>query len=678
MTITVVDVETSFVTGENGKTDPSPFNSRNKLVSVGINNEYLFFNHDERQDNGAFIKVQNILDKTTLLIGHNLKFDLAWLYEVGFKYSGKVYDTMIGEYVLQRGVRKALSLKECCNRRKLSSKSDATQDFINQGISFEMMPSKIVEEYGRQDITVTRELYHSQVDDFKQAKNRNLVPTVKMMNSFLQVLTKMEMNGIQIDLDALHDVETKFKIEYDELREKIDTIIWERMGDTRINPASPEQLSWLIYGVKVIDKTKWAEAFNIGIDPQTKKQKKKPKLSRTQFTRMVAQMTQPIYKTRSHQCIHCSGQGRIQKIKVNGEPYKNLSPCHHCSGTGIIYEETKARAGFTLNPSFVSDVSEGGFKTDRVTLGKLTNTDDAELNEFIECITRYNALETYLNTFVEGIKSHCNKDGSLHPKFMQCVTATGRLSSRDPNFQNQPRGKTFPIRRVVTSRWEGGKILEMDFAQLEFRTAVFLSQDRQGMADIQNKVDIHQFTADVIGVSRQEAKGHTFKPLYGGMSGTESEKKYYKEFLVKYKDIAKWHDQLESDAINYKVVSLPSGREYAFPFARRMPWGSSSNSTQVKNYPVQGFATADIVPLTCIAVDNLMVQNKVKSLLINTIHDSVLIDVHPNEEDMIIDIVKKGARNVVPMMKEHYDIDFNVPLDTDVKVGYNWLEMREV
>ena len=678
MTITVVDVETSFVTGENGKTDPSPFNSRNKLVSVGINNEYLFFNHDERQDNGAFIKVQNILDKTTLLIGHNLKFDLAWLYEVGFKYSGKVYDTMIGEYVLQRGVRKALSLKECCNRRKLSSKSDATQDFINQGISFEMMPSKIVEEYGRQDITVTRELYHSQVDDFKQAKNRNLVPTVKMMNSFLQVLTKMEMNGIQIDLDALHDVETKFKIEYDELREKIDTIIWERMGDTRINPASPEQLSWLIYGVKVIDKKKWAESFNIGIDPQTKKQKKKPKLSRTQFTRMVAQMTQPIYKTRSHQCIHCSGQGRIQKIKVNGEPYKNLSPCHHCSGTGIIYEETKARAGFTLNPSFVSDVSEGGFKTDRVTLGKLTNTDDAELNEFVECITRYNALETYLNTFVEGIKSHCNKDGSLHPKFMQCVTATGRLSSRDPNFQNQPRGKTFPIRRVVTSRWKGGKILEMDFAQLEFRTAVFLSQDRQGMADIQNKVDIHQFTADVIGVSRQEAKGHTFKPLYGGMSGTESEKKYYKEFLVKYRDIAKWHDQLESDAINYKVVSLPSGREYAFPFARRMPWGSSSNSTQVKNYPVQGFATADIVPLTCIAVDNLMVQNKVKSLLINTIHDSVLIDVHPNEEDMIIDIVKKGARNVVPMMKEHYDIDFNVPLDTDVKVGYNWLEMREV
>ena len=68
MTITVVDVETSFVTGENGKTDPSPFNSRNKLVSVGINNEYLFFNHDERQDNNAFIKVQNIVTILKLIL----------------------------------------------------------------------------------------------------------------------------------------------------------------------------------------------------------------------------------------------------------------------------------------------------------------------------------------------------------------------------------------------------------------------------------------------------------------------------------------------------------------------------------------------------------------------------------------------------------------------------------
>ena len=676
--ITIFDVETSFVEGVNGKLDPSPFNPNNKLVSVGINDEYLFFNHDERSDKGAWTKVQSILDRTDLLIGHNLKFDLSWIYEVGFSYTGKVYDTMIGEYVLNRGVRKALSLKECCIRRNLSRKSDATEDFIKDGISFEMIPQKIVEEYGRQDIKVTGELYHSQVDDFKKPENRKLVPTVKMMNSFLQVLTKMERNGIQIDLHSLNDVEMKFKLEYDELRERIDTMIWEQMGDTKINPASPEQLSWLIYGVKVIDKKKWAEEFNIGIDSYTRKSKKRPRFTRSQFTRMIGQMTESIYKTRSHQCITCVGSGKIQKMKVDGEPYKNLSSCHSCNGNGIIYEETKSKAGFQLNPMFVSDVAEGGFKTDRITLNRMTNKDNAEVNAFVEAITRYNALETYLHTFVTGIKNHSNKNGNLHPKFMQCVTATGRLSSRDPNFQNQPRGKTFPIRKVVRSRWPEGKILEMDFAQLEFRTAVFLAQDKQGIKDIQNKVDIHQFTADTIGCSRQDAKSHTFKPLYGGVSGTDSERNYYKEFLNKYKGIAKWHDQLQSDAINYKVISLPSGREYSFPYAKRMPWGASSNSTQIKNYPVQGFATADIVPLSCIAIDSLMVQNKVKSLIINTIHDSVLIDVHPDEGDLMIRLVKEGAREVIPMMKTYYEIDFNIPLDTEVKIGYNWLEMKEV
>ena len=89
---------------------------------------------------------------------------------------------------------------------------------------------------------------------------------------------------------------------------------------------------------------------------------------------------------------------------------------------------------------------------------------------------------------------------------MQCVTSTGRLSSRNPNFQNQPRAKTFPIRKVINSRFENGKIMEIDFAQLEFRTAVFLSQDKQGMEDIKNGVDVHQYTADIIGCSRQEAK----------------------------------------------------------------------------------------------------------------------------------------------------------------------------
>ena len=77
------------------------------------------------------------------------------------------------------------------------------------------------------------------------------------------------------------------------------------------------------------------------------------------------------------------------------------------------------------------------------------------------------------------------------------------------------------------------------------------------MEDISNGVDVHQYTADIIGCSRQEAKAHTFKPLYGGIMGNENEKRYYKKFLEKYKDIALWHQNLEQRAIKYKLISIP-------------------------------------------------------------------------------------------------------------------------
>ena len=178
-------------------------------------------------------------------------------------------------------------------------------------------------------------------------------------------------------------------------------------------------------------------------------------------------------------------------------------------------------------------------------------------------------------------------------------------------------------------------------------------------------------------MSRQDAKAHTFKPLYGGTTGTDDEKKYYKKFAEKYADITQWHEELQTQAITYKQIKLPTGREYSFPYAERMPWGGSSYSTQIKNYPVQGFATADIVPLACIKIYELMKEQKVKSLLINTVHDSIVADVYPGEEAVMSKIFKQGTASVIPALKEYYGINFNIPLDTDVKMGYDWLNMKE-
>ena len=678
MMISTIDVETSYQKTEQGGMDPLPFNPKNILVSVGINDEYYFTNHSERVDEGCYYKIQAILDQTTLLIGHNIKFDLTWLLEAGFKYNGRVYDTMIGEYVLNRGIRKSLTLEMCCRRRRIGSKDDRIKEFMDRGVSFENIPKDIVEEYGRMDVEITRKLFDSQMDDLRLEKNRGLLRTIKMMNEFLLVLTNMERNGIHVNLTTLESVEKQYRAEFSYLRQKIDKIVYEKMGDTKINLASPEQLSWLIYSKKPKDKEVWCKLFNIGIDKQTNKNKKRPQFSRIKFRELVRNNTEMIHKTTAEQCGSCKGKGVIKKIKVDGTPYKKYTKCSECDGDGYTYSQLAKIAGFNQRPRSVYDTAEAGFRTDRITLSKIVGEAEGELKEFIDAVIRHNSIDTYLHTFVNGIKSFTNENSMLHPKFMQAVTATARLSSRDPNFQNQPRGGTFPIRKVVDSRFEGGSILEVDFAQLEFRTAVFLAQDKQGMEDIKNKIDVHQYTAEIIGVSRQEAKAHTFKPLYGGTTGTEEEKRYYRKFAEKYKGIAAWHQQLQTEAIKLKRLKLPTGREYAFPYAERMPWGGSSYSTQIKNYPVQGFATADIVPLACIKIYELMKEQKVKSLLINTVHDSIVADVYPGEEAVMSKIFKQGKASVIPALKEYYGINFNVPLDTELKMGYNWLDIKEV
>jgi len=680
--ITTVDVETSWQKNENGGYDPSPFHPDNILVSVGLDSkcgeEYYFTNHSERIDRGCAVKIQDTLNKTTLLVGHNIKFDLMWLLESGFKYNGRVYDTMLGEYILNRGVRKSLTLEMCCRRRKIGSKDSSVKEYMDRGVSFENIPKDIVEEYGRIDVKITRSLFDSQMADLRSEKNKGLLMTVKMMNEFLVVLSDMERNGINVDLNELDRVEKEFRAEFAYLKQKIDKIVYRQMGDTKINLSSPEQLAWLIYSMKPKDKKQWAKIFNVGIDKSTGKSKRRPNYSRQQFRNLVADNTEVIYRTVAEQCIACHGKGVIKRIKKDGSPFKNYTKCSDCDGEGYIYTPMAKVAGFRQRPRSVYDIAESGFRTDRITLSKIASEAEGEFKEFIDAIVRHNAVDTYLNTFVEGLKNFTNEKGFLHPKFMQAITATGRLSSRDPNFQNQPRGRTFPIRKVVTSRFEGGKILEIDFAQLEFRTAVYLAQDKQGMEDIKNNIDVHQYTADIIGVSRQDAKAHTFKPLYGGVTGTEDEKRYYTKFLDKYKDIKKWHEKLQSEAIRYKRIKLPTGREYAFPFAERTPWGGSTYGTQIKNYPVQGFATADIVPMACINIYKIMQDKGVKSLLVNTVHDSIVADVYPGEEDVMSEIFKQGTSDVIPSLKTYYNINFNVPLDTESKIGINWLQMEDI
>jgi DNA polymerase-1 len=346
-------------------------------------------------------------------------------------------------------------------------------------------------------------------------------------------------------------------------------------------------------------------------------------------------------------------------------------------------------AGLGFFPPSKEWVSANGFSTSKGNLENLINIAKTKgmttAETFLTDLKRQSAVSSYLSAFVEGIGHYTKEDGFLHVTLTQHVTATGRFSGRNPNMQNMPRGGTFPVKKVFVSRWNNGKILEADFAQLEFRVAALLSQDKVAMEEVSTGFDVHSYTAQIISeagqpTSRQEAKAHTFAPLYGatGYGRTKAEAEYYTHFLDKYKGIAKWHKKLGDEAINLGRIKIPSGRQYAFPDVERRASGTPTHFTMIKNYPVQGFATGDIVPIVLLEIEKRLDSNRLHSLLVNTVHDSVVLDVHPAEEKSVLGIIQEVNNELKRIIEYYYDVDVNVPMLLESKIGDNWLDVKDV
>ena len=666
-----LDVENT-VTHRGGKLHLDPFEADNKLVMVGCltdtGKEYLY-----RDD---FTGVQELLDGATVLIGHNIVHDLLWLWECGFKYDGTVFDTMLGEYILQRGQKEPLSLEACAIRHDLDTKKqDTMKEYFKNHTSVDEIPHEELADYLSADLKATQQLSDSIYRRLNTTDNASLIETVLFTNQVAITLAKIYQRGFTVDTDALDGVRIQFEQEKQDIEKRLNKQVKELMGDTPINLNSPEQMSWVIYSRKPLDKTMWANSFT-------------PYMDTTDYKQMVATKSTIIYKTNAEQCNPCSGTGYIRKVRKDGTPFARPTKCDACDSVGYLFIPDKmVIGGLKFNAPNAKWVSNNGFSVNKNNLGTLyTMAKHKKMTSamnFLSDLQRLSALDTYLSSFVEGIQTHIKPDGRLHVRLLQHRTATGRFSGADPNMQNMPRGGTFPVKKVFVSRWKGGKILEADFAQLEFRAAAFLSQDQIAMKEIEDGFDVHDYTARVISdageiTSRQEAKAHTFAPLYGatGFGRTPSQATYYKHFTEKYKGIALWHTKLAKEVMTTGKIKIPSGREFSFPDAKRYANGKITNFTQVKNYPVQSFATADIVPLILMHIDKLL--STLKSCVVNSVHDSIVIDIHPEEEKQVLFLLHTANQNLLDIINTKFGIDFNVPLLLEAKIGNNWLDTKDV
>ena len=676
----IVDVENTVIERD-GKLHLDPFEETNSLVMVGLltaNGEetIVTFDHSEADPtpNGHEI-VQKALDDATILIGHNIAYDLVWLWESGFKYNGSVFDTMLGEYVLQRGQKRPLSLEACAEKYELDTQKEGTlKKYFSEGYTTRDIPHAELSDYLSADLHATKELSDRIYARLNSPSDACLMDTVLLTNDVACCLARIYLRGFSVNMEALDAVKKEFEDERRKLNTDLQLHVANLMGDTPINLNSPEQLSWVIYGRKVIDKTEWANSID-------------PYMTDVNFRNLIIQGTNVVHKTRAVRCSECDGKGEIYKMKVDGNPYANPSRCKTCNGEGYVFQKTDAVAGLRFRPPSPKWASANGFSTSKQNLETLEraargkNMTDAV--DFLYKVRRLSAVDTYLSSFIEGIKIHTKKDRKLHVRLLQHRTATGRFSGADPNMQNMPRGGTFPVKRVFVSRWEGGKILEADFAQLEFRTAAYLSQDKTAMKEIKDGFDVHAYTASVITESgqkttRQEAKAHTFAPLYGatGFGRTNAEAKYYEQFTQKYKGVASWHSRLAKEALETNMITTPSGRQFSFPDVERRSNGSVSYFTQIKNYPVQSFATADVVPLVLMEIDKAL--DKYNSCVVNTVHDSIVIDIHPHETEDVLNIIRNMNKTLNNLINMTFKIDFNVPLLLEAKIGDNWLDTKDV
>ena len=674
----VLDVENT-VTKRNDKLHLDPFEDSNSLVMVGMKTDnwerVITFDHaHEIPTENGHAMVQQALNNTTVLVCHNVAHDLIWLWESGFKYEGIVFDTMLGEYVLQRGQKQPLSLEQCAERYSLpNKKQDTMKDYFKRGVSVSEIPHAELSEYLLYDLRATYDLA-DKIHQRLSNGDADLMDTVTHTNMVAVCLCKIYQRGFSVDLKKLDEVRKEFEKEKVSIWNDLSQQVRDLMGDRPINLNSPEQLSWVIYSRKPKDKSMWANYFE-------------PYMRKDAFTDAVNDHTNIVYKVTASTCPVCRGSGKITKVKKDGSPFKKPNKCVRCEESGWVYTPREQVAGLRFTAPSAKWVSANGFSTNKLNLEMLEQyakrTGNTKAEVFLKNVRRLSALDTYLSSFVEGISTYTKPDGKLHARLLQHRTSTGRFSGADPNMQNMPRGGTFPVKKIFVSRWEGGKILEADFAQLEFRTAAYLSQDKVAMQEISEGFDVHSYTAKVITdagqpISRQEAKAHTFAPLYGatGFGRSEAEAMYYEQFGDKYEGVSAWHKELGKEAINTGRVGIPSGRSFSFPDVVRKGNGTVTYFTQIKNYPVQAFATADIVPLILMTFDNMLLT--LQSCIVNTVHDSIVIDVHPDEIDQVLEIVTSINSNMKKIIDTRWNIDFNVPLKLDAKIGDNWLDTKDV
>lgn len=337
-------------------------------------------------------------------------------------------------------------------------------------------------------------------------------------------------------------------------------------------------------------------------------------------------------------------------------------------------EELKDRRGQPVR------TAKGARKTDKPTLARLSpNT--KEQKRFLKLITQQSILGTKLNNYLVKMVGACKEDGGiLYANLHQTRTATHRLSSSGEKYKIQFQNFDRTLKPVFAARHKGWKVGEGDQAQLEFRIGAYLTQDKQAIEDIINHVDVHSVTRDFLEAhgqkqTRTDSKPMTFRPVFSGTGGTKAEQAYCKFFNEKYHEMYKAQYGWALEVLKNKYLKTPWGMRFYWPDVYMRHNGKINVQSEIFNYSIQSLATAEIVPISVVYLWHKIKAMKLQMFLVNTIHDSVIVELPPEEENIFRELVNQTfVSDVISYLKKIYKLEFNVPLEAEVKIGQHWGE----
>lgn len=518
-------------------------------------------------------------ESKALKIGHNVKFDLQMLNNIGVKVRGPLADTMIMSYLLDSGER-LHNLDECC-LRYLHEVKIKTEELLDASGSMLSAPLEQLTEYACEDADYTLRLYDIL---WPRLERDELVPVFKEIEMpLVPVLAAMEQTGIHVDAEILREISDRLSARAQQLETKIHELA--------------------------------GEAFNIN---------------------STKQLQQILFeKLKIHEQL---GLKRLKKTKT-------------------------------------------GYSTDVSVLEQMTE------HPLPAALLEYRMLSKLKSTYVDTLPQLIHqKTNRIHTNFHQTGTATGRLSSSDPNLQNIPIRSTEgkEIRKAFCSNRQGWVTISADYSQIELRVLAAMAGDEQLREAFVQGEDIHTSTAArIFGIDprqvssdqRAQAKAINFGIIYGmgpqrlaretGVTMKEA-KDFIDRYFATYPRIRHYIETSIQFARDREYTRTITGRRRPLKEINASRDGASLANAQnvAVNSPVQGSA-ADLIKKAMVEVQKKLDESGYHAKMLLQVHDELVFECPEAEVTAVMQLIRRE-------MEHAYDL--GVPLKVEISFGKNWLE----